>query len=208
MGKLQGDPSGANILAAAVAADGSTGGFVKDSEITTDGLVITADQTFGLTVQRTSDSTLGGGVKFKHVSASPAASDFVGFFNAYGNDSGGNETLYGFMQVIISDPADGSEKGLCYFGASGGDTLKVGQGIYTNNATSPGVTNVIAAYQVKTQSRTVAQLPAAGTVGNGTRGYVSDSTLAYASANIGSAVTGGGANHTPVIVLNGAWVIG
>lgn len=35
MGKLQGDPSGSNTLAAAVAADGATGGFVKDSEVST-----------------------------------------------------------------------------------------------------------------------------------------------------------------------------
>lgn len=60
----------------------------------------------------------------------------------------------------------------------------------------------------KLSSYTVAGLPAAATVGNGCRAFVTDSTLAYAGANIGTAVTGGGANGNPVITVGGAWVIG
>lgn len=59
----------------------------------------------------------------------------------------------------------------------------------------------------QTPSMTVANLAVAATAGNGARAYVTDATLAFAG-NVGTAVTGGGANHTPVVVVNGAWVIG
>jgi hypothetical protein len=39
-------------------------------------------------------------------------------------------------------------------------------------------------------------------------GHVTDSTLAYTSANIGSTVTGGGANFVPVRYNGSAWIIG
>jgi hypothetical protein len=43
---------------------------------------------------------------------------------------------------------------------------------------------------------------------NNSRMMVSDSTLPFASANIGTAVTGGGANTVPVIRIGGTWYIG
>lgn len=42
----------------------------------------------------------------------------------------------------------------------------------------------------------------------GQRSYVTDSTLAYSSANIGTTVTGGGSNKTPVIRIGSNWIIG
>lgn len=61
-------------------------------------------------------------------------------------------------------------------------------------------------------SRTVPKLfgdlPAASTAGNGARAYITNSTLAYNGTNIGTAVSGTGSNHTPVIAVNGVWVIG
>jgi hypothetical protein len=54
----------------------------------------------------------------------------------------------------------------------------------------------------------VAALPAAVTALKGARAWVTDATLTYVAANIGSAVTGGGANLVPVHCDGSAWKIG
>ena len=54
---------------------------------------------------------------------------------------------------------------------------------------------------------TVSALPAAATAGAGTRGFVSDSTVA-ASGNFGATVTGGGSNNVPVFSDGTNWLIG
>jgi hypothetical protein len=61
---------------------------------------------------------------------------------------------------------------------------------------------------VRTNNTLFGNLPAAATAGNGARSYITNSTLAYNGTNLGSAAAGGGANHSPVIVVNGVWVIG
>ena len=153
-------------------------------------------------------ATLGVAIRTKHGSPSPAANDYAAYWNIYGNDSGGNETLYGYFQCLLESVTDGSERGLMYVGAGGGSELRIGQGVHTSGAAAPGDTNVIAARQIKTQARTVAQLPAAATVGAGTRGWVSDSNVAYATAAITNAVVGGGANGCPVYSDGTTWRIG
>lgn len=54
---------------------------------------------------------------------------------------------------------------------------------------------------------TVASLPAAAGLA-GHRGYVTDASVAYTGANIGSTVVGGGANTVPVFCNGTQWVIG
>lgn len=54
---------------------------------------------------------------------------------------------------------------------------------------------------------TVSALPAAATAGAGTRGFVSDSTVA-ASGNFGATVAGGGSNNVPVFSDGTNWRIG
>ena len=54
----------------------------------------------------------------------------------------------------------------------------------------------------------VAGLPAAAAGYKGYRGYVTDATVAYISANLGSTVAGGGSNCVPVFCTGAAWVIG
>lgn len=78
----------------------------------------------------------------------------------------------------------------------------------TNPARSGYFGTHVQAPRLRTTPLTVATLPVAAAAGNGTTAYVTDATVAYTSANIGSAPTGGGANHVPVRVVNGAWVIG
>jgi hypothetical protein len=70
-----------------------------------------------------------------------------------------------------------------------------------------GTANSYAGTAYGSGSQAVAQLTPAATAGNGARSCVTDSTLALAG-NAGTAVAGGGANHVPVIVLNGVWCIG
>lgn len=54
----------------------------------------------------------------------------------------------------------------------------------------------------------VANLQAASTALKGYRGWVSDATVAYTSANVGSTVAGGGSNAVPVFCNGTNWVIG
>jgi len=54
----------------------------------------------------------------------------------------------------------------------------------------------------------VAGLPAAAAGYKGFRGYVTDASVAYTSANVGSTVAGGGANTVPVFCNGTNWVIG
>lgn len=61
---------------------------------------------------------------------------------------------------------------------------------------------------VRAANYTVATLPAASAALNGAIAYVTDSTLAFTGANIGTAVVGGSTNHTPVRCVNSVWVIG
>jgi hypothetical protein len=70
--------------------------------------------------------------------------------------------------------------------------------------------SISAGRTIKTGVYNVAGLPPAATAGNGAQAYVNDCTLAYSAANLGAAVsgTGGGVNHVPVRVVNGAWCIG
>jgi hypothetical protein len=60
---------------------------------------------------------------------------------------------------------------------------------------------------LKTTPVAVSALPAAATVGAGTRGFVNDSTVA-ASGNFGAIVAGGGANNVPVFSDGTNWLIG
>ena len=161
-----------------------------------------------LNLTNSDPGNLGVAIQTRHNSASPAVDDYVGYWNIRGNDSLGNNTLYGYFQCLIVDPTDGSEKGQMYVGAGGGSELRIGQGVHTSGATAPGDVNVIAARQIKTQARTVAQLPAAGTVGAGTRGWVSDSNVAFSTAVITDIVAGGGANGCPVYSDGTNWRIG
>lgn len=55
---------------------------------------------------------------------------------------------------------------------------------------------------------TVADLPAASASLRGFRGHVTDATVAYTSANVGTTVAGGGSNVVPIFCNGTNWVIG
>ena len=86
--------------------------------------------------------------------------------------------------------------------------LSASTALGTNDRITVDANTVAFGLPSKTPTYTVATLPAAATVGNAARAYVTDSTLAFNGTNLGTAVTGGSTNHTPVVVVNGAWVIG
>lgn len=54
----------------------------------------------------------------------------------------------------------------------------------------------------------VSSLPAASASYKGFRGYVTDASVPYTSANLGTTVAGGGGNCVPVFCTGTAWVIG
>ena len=54
----------------------------------------------------------------------------------------------------------------------------------------------------------VAALPSAASVGPGVMAFVTDATVAYASANLNGTVVGGGANFVPVFSDGVTWKIG
>ena len=55
---------------------------------------------------------------------------------------------------------------------------------------------------------TVSQLPAASATWRGFRAWVTDASVAYTSANVGTTVAGGGANAVPVFCNGANWVVG
>lgn len=64
-----------------------------------------------LTLDKTDDGVDSPILKFNHDSASPAVSDYVGEFQFYGDDDGGNPTRYGRILAQSANVTDGSEEG-------------------------------------------------------------------------------------------------
>lgn len=65
-----------------------------------------------------------------------------------------------------------------------------------------------AAVRLGWDAPTVSQLPAPSATLRGCHAYVTDASVTYASANLGSTVAGGGANTVPVFCNGTNWVIG
>lgn len=84
------------------------------------------------------------------------------------------------------------------------DSLIYGVG----NATMPSQTLAFNAAVRAGGKVTVSQLPAASAALAGHRFVVTDGSVAYASANVGATVAGGGANVVPVFCNGTNWVIG
>ena len=65
----------------------------------------------GLHIHSTQDDTIGALLQMDHISASPAADDWVGIIYWRGRDSGNNITNYGYQGCRIVNPVDGAEDG-------------------------------------------------------------------------------------------------
>lgn len=165
-------------------------------------LTAESTNTFGLILTKTDNGALGPGIKGKHISASPAANDVVSFWNTYGNDAGGTESLYGFFQCLVVDPAVGAATSFMQMGVNG-STLRV-----QNTAGLVGIANggnlfIDANHLFKNVVYTVGTIPTP--VGkDGATSFVSD---ALAPA-FGATVAGGGAIHVPVYSDNANWKVG
>jgi len=72
-----------------------------------------------LTIITTENGTNGPQVQLTHISASPAASDYIGQFRFSGKDSAGNTDLYGRISCVIDDPTSGQETGHLDFSTRG-----------------------------------------------------------------------------------------
>ncbi len=81
------------------------------------------------------------------------------------------------------------------------------QGRYGFGGVTDPACTIDASGPIRSRPMTVAALPAANTCA-GASAWVSDATLTYTAANIGTAVAGGGANGVPVRSNGTAWIIG
>lgn len=92
------------------------------------------------------------------------------------------------------------------------DSVDEGTATIVSSAGAAGVVGVAGApgpaISHSPTTLTVAQLPAAATTPKGTRATVSDSTLAYTTANVGTTVVGGNTNTAPVFNNGTNWIIG
>jgi hypothetical protein len=79
--------------------------------------------------------------------------------------------------------------------------------INTNGAYTTAVIGSSNIGVIKTKSTVVGSLPSAATVGEGSRAFVTDASVA-ASGNFGSIVAGGGSNKVPVYTDGTNWLIG
>ena len=62
-----------------------------------------------LTINTNDNGTNGPQVQLTHISASPAAGDYVGQLRFSGKDSAGNTDLYSRISTVIDDPTSGQE---------------------------------------------------------------------------------------------------
>ena len=83
---------------------------------------ITGDGDFTL-ISTDAGATAGPTINLNRNSASPAVNDLLGSITFQGEDSASNETTYGRITGIITDPTSGSEDGLIRFESLAGGSL-------------------------------------------------------------------------------------
>lgn len=111
-----------------------------DANVFTSAQTIQTSAATALMLQNDDNSAAAGPVlSLYRNSASPAASDTIGFLSFDGKDSTGATTTYGSLRGFIADPVDGSEDGefqiaTLVAGASG-TRVRIGAGIFHTSAT-------------------------------------------------------------------------
>ena len=93
-----------------------------DGSITHSFFTSTVDPSMTLTAYD-ADATAGPQINLTRNSASPAVNDLIGRISFKGEDSASNETIYGEITGIITDPTSGSEDGLIRFQSLAGGSL-------------------------------------------------------------------------------------
>lgn len=94
----------------------------------------------GLTISTTDAGAAGPNLDLYHNSASPAVSDTLAAHRFIGKDSGGNVTVYGFLNCVTSNVTDTTEGALFGIGTLSAGSLAtrlvVGAGVYIGSPTS------------------------------------------------------------------------
>lgn len=179
----------------------STGGpyVLKAGDTMTGPLTVNAGSNFtpgtsGITLRSDDPGATGPGLITYHNSASPAVSDALAGFNFWGKNSAAADFRYGGLLAFLASPTAGAEA--CSYGfytaiaGTVAQRLGVGSGVSVGAASDPGVGSLAASGILRTGQYTVATLPAAGTVGGGSRAFVTD---AAAVPVLSAVATGGGA---------------
>ena len=130
--------------------------------------------------------------------------------NTSGNTALGQNTgrgiVYGSNNTILGANVTGLAAGLTgsVILATGDGGIKADYGKTLAGAWT--LTGGVSAPSVTTTALTFATLPASPAAGQ--RAFITDSTLAYTSANVGATAAGGGTYGAPVIRIGSTWVIG
>ena len=121
------------------------GGTVANATTFSDAVTVTGAATFAGDV--TLESADGGAsaepvFALYRNSASPAASDFLGYLSFDGNDSAGNRESYARITATISDATNGSEEGILSLSTILAGSLsarfRIGAGLYASSLTDLG----------------------------------------------------------------------
>ena len=97
-----------------------TNGTNERLRIGSNGLLTVNATTYdALTINTTENGTNGPQVQLTHISASPAAGDYVGQLRFSGKDSAGNTDLYSRISTVIDDPTSGQETAHLQFSTRG-----------------------------------------------------------------------------------------
>ena len=118
----------------------------------------------------------------------------------------GRGIVYGSNNTILGANVTGLAAGLTgsVILATGDGGIKADYGKTLAGAWT--LTGGVSAPSVTTTALTFATLPASPAAGQ--RAFITDSTLAYTSANVGATAAGGGTYGAPVIRIGSTWVIG
>lgn len=121
-------------------------------------------------------------------SASPANSDSIGGYDFYGNDSGGNKTLFGRLTVAITDVTNGSEDADFFIQAMIGGTVTTVLRSSASQIQIPGSLAVTGAFSCGAGSITSAMLTQTANAFQGAMWHAQDQK---ANTTTGDALTSG-----------------
>lgn len=138
-----------------------------------------------------------------------AAADTLGTIEWRGADGATTVRSASIAAVVEGTPAAGDERaGIRFFTGNGAGTVAeviradINQNVGIGQVTP--TTRLDVNGPIRSRGTTVASLPSAATVGNGTRAFVTDAT----SATFAAAVVGGGSNKVPVYSDGTGWFVG
>lgn len=195
---------------AIVTADGAalTGGEIKANRPTltvydgTSQVLVSVVNSLTL-IDTDAGAAVGPVIALKRVSASPAAADDLGAVQFYGEDDGGNETLYAYITGQIELTTDGSEQGALQFTVADGAGGEVSRIFVTDAEVQIADSGAGATAGPALTLRRSSASPADDDLG----GYISNAMNNSAAARVEYGRIQGEAADVTAATEDGAWTI-